>query len=146
MFLCAGAILFPIFVSARVASENTSCVRYLKEAATGLFLYSADYADRLPPAGVWRSASRPYLGSPEPTRCPKVEGRNVYGYAMNRPIGGRPLETITDPQKAILLFESTLPGLDAAGTPDSAPRPGRHGNGFYWAAADGAVRHKSFQR
>lgn len=137
----AIAILFPVYASARWASRKTQCLTNLKDLAKGLVLYSADHADRLPPAKIWRDATASHLDSGD-FRCPLVERSSASGYAFSARLGGHSLNGLPDPMNTVLLFESTLTGSNPAGGLESLPRPPRHGSVNHWAFADGAVKAK----
>ena len=69
-----AAILFPVFARARENARRSSCVSNMKQIALGIFQYTQDYDEKMPPrgnaAGGWRMLTQPYLKSTQIFSCP----------------------------------------------------------------------------
>lgn len=116
-----------------------SCEENLKKLYGALSLYAGSWDDCLPPAGRWATALEEESGRADDLRCPQAP-RGLRGYAMNEALGGKQLGQIKNKAETPLVFDSTLPGDNPAGTIASLPAPGRHGGKNYVLYADGSVR------
>lgn len=114
-FVCiiAAAILLPVFSQARKAAMATQSLSNVKQIATGLMIYSADYDDRLPKADEWQDLLDPYVKSPD-TFVPPYKDQPG-GYAFNRALSQVPLYDIPIPEKTPMVFESLESGRNLTG-------------------------------
>ena len=53
-----AAILFPVFAQAKSAAKKTACLSNLKNIATAIYLYTADYEDKMCQTS-WESVATP---------------------------------------------------------------------------------------
>jgi hypothetical protein len=137
---CIGglaAVLFPAFNQARQAARTNVCETRLEQVATATMIYAIDHDDRLPLADNWMDAIDPYIESQAALTCPGGPGR--YGYAFNREFSGANLETIPQPEGAILIFDSVMAARNAASGIDTMPNPPRHNGVNYAVFANGMV-------
>ena len=78
-----AAILFPVFARARENARRSSCSSNMKQIALGVFQYTQDYDEKMPPRnnGVsgWRVLTQPYLKSSQLFSCPSNPRNNVLG-------------------------------------------------------------------
>jgi type II secretory pathway pseudopilin PulG len=81
LLVCIGvivvlsALLLPALIAARGRGVETSCLSNVKQIVSAVQLYTADYSDQLPKAGidagyVWYQAIYPYVTSNEIVGCP----------------------------------------------------------------------------
>lgn len=90
-----AAILFPVFARARENARRTTCVSNLKQISLGIFQYTQDYDERLPPLYVngpfqmpngqstnlalWMHIIYPYVKSVQIFNCPSESGGTYKG-------------------------------------------------------------------
>ena len=78
-----AAILFPVFARARENARRASCSSNLKQIALGVFQYTQDYDEKMPPrssgAGSWRVLTQPYLKSTQIFSCPSNPNNAING-------------------------------------------------------------------
>jgi hypothetical protein len=126
-----AAILFPVFSSARVKAREVACASNVKQLSLGVLMYSQDYDERLPPATTWGTMTMPYVKNTQVHYCPERPG--TFSYAYNQKLNLRPLEKVSDPMGAPMLYDSST-GLPNA---TDQRRRGRRGTG---AAPTSAMR------
>jgi len=108
-------IMQPVFQSAQLAAQSSNCISSVKNLARGVATYAADNDERLPPAESWRTASAGYRqpGDVE-TRCPNSIA--PYTYAFNGFISRLKTESLTRPDKTVMIFEADGQTPNLAGT------------------------------
>lgn len=114
-FVCiiAAAILLPVFSQARKAAIATQSLSSVKQIATGLMMYSADFDDRLPKADEWQDAVFPYVQNEELFIPPYKDQPG--GYAFNQALSQVFLYDIPIPEKTPMVFESIEAGRNLTG-------------------------------
>lgn len=120
----------PLVQTARDSAMMDSCLSSLHDLGQATNLYLAENDDRYPPANRWMDAVGHVFQERKQSafRCPEVarDGKaSQFGYAFNRPIGGRIGNTVDDPQTP-LIFDSSDLSFNANGTFDLLPKPRRH--------------------
>ena len=68
-----AAILFPAFARARENARRASCQSNLKQLMLGVFQYTQDYDEKMPPivgGGNWMQITQPYIKSTQLFTCP----------------------------------------------------------------------------
>jgi len=113
-----AAILFPVFAQAREKARQTSCLSNMKQLALSALMYTQDYDEKFPTAGVydwsdnggtidpgthyWPQRLEPYIKSIGVLRCPSDGGPSTaesnynwsgpyISYATNSLMGGAQL-------------------------------------------------------
>ncbi len=135
-----AAILFPVFAEAKDAAYATNCLSNLKRVATAHIMYSVDNDDRFALAADWQDRIEPFASNPAVFRCPKLADLpNAFGYAMIAELSGKKTETVPEPHRQPLHFESTMTSRNASSGLDSIPDPSRHARRNGVAYVDGSV-------
>lgn len=152
-----AAILGPVFASARSNAREVVCVANVKQQAQALLFYTQDWDQTLPTAANWMDEIAPYMKKAEdytsgtgeraaPFTCPVVDAdkdyalKLVYGYAYNSLLSKLRVEVIAAPSDAVMIFESSYVGKNAADPLSSIMRPGRHHGGDNVTYVDGHVK------
>lgn len=133
-FFIPTTILLPIFESARLAGNISTCFSAMKQTTQAVFMYTTDFDDRLPPAKTWRTVSRDYGSMAE--ECPEKRAR--FGYGFNDNLSKVLLAELQEPSLTALLFEmeSDIPN-GVGGMKDITAR---HGSRTQIGRADGSVK------
>ncbi len=132
------AVLYPVFLQARMAAQRTSCVTNLSRLSLAGQAYAADHDGTLPYAAGWMDGLDLYVSRERSFHCPVLRGSGGYGYAMNGSLSRqRPAKTDTS---LVLFFETPETGRNAIGDPANTPFPNRHGNGRTVVTASGGAR------
>lgn len=129
-----GAILFPVFARAREAARTSSCQSNIKQLATAMHVYAADYDDALPPGDKWCDLLQTKVATPEVYVCPNVSEMKC-GYGLNSSIFQ--LRDVTAPDGVVMLYESDG-GWNAYGPQGAMISVPRHGK-YNIAFVDGHV-------
>src|SRR5690349_9968192 len=83
-----GAILFPVFMQAKMAAGRSLCVSNVKQSSLALLMYSADNNDRCPAPDAWITKTSQYVQNDRVFTCPSVKQKGgEFGYAMNSALG-----------------------------------------------------------
>lgn len=145
-----ATILFPVFAQSRPRS-GPSCLSNQKQLALGFMAYAQDNEDYFPPAASWQTAVTPYVRNNRAFLCPEVlqkfkdrkseREKVVNTYALNSRVDHLHQESIREPQRTVLLFESDHNVLNAAGGPALLVVPGRHAGASTFAFADGHAKY-----
>lgn len=98
----AFAIFYPIVP--QPAANITACLGNLKQLATGVQIYIADYDDRFPPE-TWTDATMPFTKNEDLLICTENIGRGGYGYAMNAAVVGQ-VYVQPEMNRMVLYFET----------------------------------------
>lgn len=122
--LCAGFFFYPFGSGgAKEAAKKTQCLSNLKQMGKAMQLYMIDHND-LFPSGKWHDPILPYLEKEQPNgdieglfTCPSLFGKKeisnpLGGYALNLEMAGKPPQSVPNPEKKPLLFETNALGLD----------------------------------
>jgi prepilin-type processing-associated H-X9-DG protein len=146
MSLILAAILFPVFAKAREKARQSSCASNLHQISLQMLGYAQDNDDRFPPADHWIETLKPYSPQTEEadrayhcTAVPGPGGPDIYGYAYNRNVAGKPAAKIADPRAKMLVYDSSVLTRNASDPGTSRPEAGRHSKGNNVAFADGHV-------
>jgi len=141
---CLGLVfLFPLLSwEPPRPTKKTLCLSNIKQMTTGLLIYAEDNGERLPSAN-WMDIAEQEQKASRPFRCSELPkpSPDAYGYAMHKRMVGRQLKKLKEPEKVIMLFESTDLGRNVVGDLTLMPVPGRH-NGSNISFADGHVKAK----
>jgi hypothetical protein len=148
-------LLSPVYFVLKENSDSYICKRNMQAIAKAVMLYSAENNDRLPPAYVTMDGVTPfvenggvytwaYLVQPQMKRgasfqCPKASEAECYvdhdsetgkpmlvSYGMYLPMGGMPISSISNPESAILITETS--SLGSEDTFDPHPLKDADGN------------------
>ncbi len=145
-----AAVLMPVFAQARERARTTSCQSNLKQASTGMLMYSQDYDGKFPLASTWTPGIFPYIKNASVFRCPSVAPPGqaapmppfgapiTTDYGFNAALSGFPQSKIVSPAQLTMLFESA--NNVSAGGAQNVAQPGRHNGGNNFAYADGHVK------
>jgi len=136
-----AAILFPVFVRARVTAHKTLCLSNARQLCTAMQLYASDHDGKYPEAAKWNDALLRYC--PKASRvdvlvCPAAKDRNP-SYAMNAQLSGFPKSEVKMRASTIMIFDS-IPGRNQAGGPELLPSPPRHGRSHVVGFTDGRAK------
>ena len=114
-FVCliGAAILLPVFSQARKAAMATQSLSNVKQIATALMIYSADFDDRLPKSDEWQDLLEPYTKNPDLFVPPYKDQPG--GYAFNQALSQVFLYDIPIPAKTPMVFESIEAGRNLTG-------------------------------
>ncbi len=103
------------------------CRGNLRQVGVALRVYALDHDGKLPDAKTWTDAIAPFLDNAAALRCPPDAQDVKSSYAMNSALSGAQLSTLNQPEKRVLLYESTTKESNVNGTgatmPEKAPRP-----------------------
>jgi hypothetical protein len=111
-----GSVLLPVFLSARVATDQARCNQNIKALLLRNILYSSDYDDRNAPTSLWRTLGSKYAGTGTPDselRCGSSTA--PYTYALNSSVGGFQIPDMVDIANTVEIFEADSPFQNAAG-------------------------------
>lgn len=139
-----------MYISAlRTASETRvysprACLDNLKQLGAAFALY-LDANGAYPPADKWmdeitlylRAGDLPKEEQEKKLRCPDLPYHpDTYGYALFRSLSGKWADEIPEPEKQVVVFDSSNLSRNANDDLESLPNPPRHGgnNALY---ADG---------
>lgn len=114
-FVCVilAAILLPVFTQAKKAAQVTQSISQIKQLATSMVIYAADYDDVLPIAEEWQDSILPYTKD-EALFTPPYESEPG-GYAFNIALDSFSLTAIANPQFTPMLFETGESGRNLWG-------------------------------
>lgn len=127
-----AAILFPVFAKARERAQIEVCMEAGQRNAMALFADARIHGGRLASAYFWEDAVAARLGPNADTSCPKATVGS--GFMMNAALSGRPITSISDPARTVLLFEGG-DGRNLSGGPQDAKS--HHGRRITVVFADG---------
>jgi prepilin-type processing-associated H-X9-DG protein len=138
---CVGLMVVPpLLVPGHGPAPKTVCLSNLKRLGNGMLDYASDNDERLPVAN-WMEFAQTRAKADTPLRCSELPkpGPDAYGYAMHKRMVGQQLTKLKEPDKAVMLFESTDLGRNVVGDLSLVPTPGRHSKGNMFGYADGHV-------
>lgn len=159
-------LLSPVYFVLKENSDAYKCKRNIRAISKAIELYAAENNDRLPPAYVtfdgetpfvekdggvytWANLVHPHMPKDASFRCPKASDDDCFldhdsqtgnlmsvSYGMYLPLGGMPLSSISNPESAILVTETSSLGAGETFNPhplsDSEGRPVRDGFVVAW--------------
>jgi len=102
-----ASILTPILQSAKEASRTTGRVSNIKQMATAMAIYGADYDDHLPMRPNWRDALEPYHNMDDLAGDKRSGWLTMNAFAFDM--------TIEQRAKCVLLYYSTQSGPNPIG-------------------------------
>jgi hypothetical protein len=137
-------LLVPVFVRARDKARTQICLSNMKVLGQAILVYEADNDAKLPPSDRWSDAIRPFIPAsakvPPSTKtffnCP--EAGNKPAFAMND--AATESKRTTPVGQTVLLFESSMGGMNAHDSMASLIRPGRHRGGNNYLFSDGKAK------
>lgn len=112
-----AALLFPVLSQARLAAQETASLSNVKQLNLALQLYAGEWDDHLPRADNWCKAISQGLDNKafhDPSLGTYQE--RPYGYALNEAAPGISLSSLTEPERAVLIFTSIPRKENAVGT------------------------------
>lgn len=161
-----AVILSPVYFAMKEKSDAYLCKRNMRAISKAIQLYAAENNDRLPPAFVtadgitpfvendgglytWAYLVHPHMPKDVSFKCPKAHEDECYkdhdsetgklfpvSYGMYLPMGGMPMSSITDPESAILITETSSLGYENSFDPhpykDEAGTPVKDGFVITW--------------
>ncbi len=128
-----GAIGDGLF-SAKIVARKPSCQSNMKQLALGLLMYSKDWNEYFPSAASWANGISKYQVVENYFHCPSADSR--FSYALNRAVGGRSVNDISDRAVTVLIFEMDANDRNAVGD-EHTRRPKRHMGANNMAFTDG---------
>jgi hypothetical protein len=118
--------------------QPNNCISNLKQVALGLLIYGNDYDDRFP-AGRWYDELMPYTKTH--LQCPQVPAtQDSVGYAFNSRLERKKAGDIRDPDRTVLVFESSNLLRNASDPGVTLVPGGRHDGVNNVAHTDGAAK------
>ncbi|MHB1462713.1 MAG: hypothetical protein ACYC1M_15595 [Armatimonadota bacterium] len=99
----------------RNTEKLTNCLTNTKFIGLAMMMYSDDYDGKLPPVKNWQPDIRAYVKSKDGFNCPSAKDKR-YSYGMNNTIGKTPLQNIEYPETTAMVFDCSLPRLNASGS------------------------------
>ncbi len=139
--LLAASIAVPSLAAARQTAHNAKSMMVLRELAAVTRSYVHEYGSALPPSDEWVAVLWDYAGSITTLVAP--DGELIY--AMNRNVGGRPIEGIATPSRTVLFFE-IAPGSPPGGGPELLPARPAFVEGYAIVFVDGHVENVRRER
>jgi len=125
---------YHVFAQAQ-AARSGGCYSNIKHMVSALAIYANENDDTLPKGSIWMDSIAPYVPNYRTTEGletsfhdPVGVGEKEYGYALNQLAPGRKTVDIDNPDRFILVFDSTLLGRNEFGDKSSMPKRGRHEN------------------
>jgi prepilin-type processing-associated H-X9-DG protein len=100
--------------------------------------FAANNGERFPDARAWCDQLLPYVPDKEVFVCPSRPQLRC-GYAFNSALGGVRYDSIKDPAKVVVIFETDR-GWNAAGGPELLSAHDSRFPGYNIGFADGSVR------
>jgi len=119
-----AAILFPVFAQAREKARQTSCLSNMKQLSLGVFMYTQDADETLPPSTnydtptsdpnrIWTAMVQPYVKNTGIFNCPSASGAafatdwskrgyQSIGYTSATAVGSDPTSTEFFTEPALL--------------------------------------------
>lgn len=94
---------------------RSQCLMNVKQLAVGMVMYAADYDDNLPPASRWLELNPEFKKDISRAICPT--SHQDPAYALNQDLTLAAISKQPDPEKAVMLFESTAPSPNPTGGP-----------------------------
>lgn len=138
--LADGTVLDDDYVDPPPTQLETSIIR-MKQQGVAFHMYVNDN-DETFPSGAWMDAVMPYVKDPAIFRSPAFNDPQVYGYAMSSSLFGVRMETLAEPAKVPLTFDSTNVLWNASATIDTLPVPGRYDGKNTITFADGHAEER----
>lgn len=117
--------------------EAEQCRRHLKLLAQAIHRYAQAHGGALPGQN-WVDEIAQYLENQDVLRCP-ARPELAVGYAMNDKLIGALMQELVDPERTVLLFETTLDAANPAGGPEAVPAAGVHEDGINVLFLNGVV-------
>jgi phosphate/sulfate permease len=90
---------------------STACLSQVKQQATAMLMYAADFDDHFPLAESWHSACYPYVKVE--FRCPLAT--SAWSYAMDSSMSSVLTGSVDEPERQVLLFEGNAALPNASG-------------------------------
>lgn len=126
------------FLAAKGQAKKAACQSNLQQLGLANLIYSQDNDERFPDAEKWcEDLALYYNRNNRILACPALEF--PYGYAMNRNLSKISRSKIKEPERTVVLFDSTKGTINASDAGESLPRPGRHLERNNFCFADGHV-------
>jgi len=140
---CCCMILWPVWRSAAYPARRAAALSNVHQLALGALMYSNDFDDHLPHAGVWMDETLPYVANgtrPEIFRSPDHLGANEFGFAFRRTLSAKQTPDVDKPEVTAMIFDSIDTRWNANGGLELLPRPGRYQSYNVAAFVDGHVK------
>lgn len=135
LFLCLGPltwiVMLPIFRQATNSTQAKLSLENLRKLNAAMRMYWTDNQDAFPPAGTWMDKLGLYVDD-DLTFASPVQRRldaTTFGYALNKELPGKKVNSVTDPSKMAMIFDSTNVKRNAEADLATLPEPGRLNNG-----------------
>lgn len=98
----------------RNTEKLTNCLTNSKFIGLALVMYSDDYDGKLPPVKYWQPDIRAYVKNKDIFNCPSAKDKR-YSYGISSLVGNTPLQNIEYPATTAMVFDCSLPKLNASG-------------------------------
>jgi hypothetical protein len=130
-------------------APRTACLSNIKQLSVGMAIYSADHDDLFALRDSWMDSILPYTKNDSLNRSFDLpQGTPGFGYAMNSTLHSRHADTVDDPSRHPLLYDSINFARNASDPFRRLPRDGRHkrsGSGLVHVAhADTSAKAVAF--
>ena len=119
------AFILPVYSNAKARARHVTCVSHMRALAAAIRVYQADWDGRLPQATNWRDGLENYVADAKTWHCPADRSDHPSSYAFNPNLSGLAGESLTDPSRVVLLFESASADPNPS-DPAAWPSPERH--------------------
>lgn len=144
VIVAVAAILLAVFVpvySGGGPARRPTCMVNLKQVAVAELMYRGDNNNRFPPAARWMDLIDPYVKNKAIYTCPSLlQQKKHYGYSMKAFLAGVKDDSIKEPEKAYLFYESATAAPSQSEYLPNFPIPGRHGGHNFVSYADAHVK------
>lgn len=124
VMLAALILLGTLRMQVQDVHRTYMCASNLKQIGLAMMMYMDENDQCLPSSEKWIGSVSRYRSSDRVLRCPSVRSPKAC-YAMNDGLSGTKEDTVSDPSKTVLLFDS-VPGDTPHGGPELIPSPERH--------------------
>lgn len=125
--LFLAALLFPVYTGPSRHNHATQAISNIKQLCVATHIYAADFEERLPIANQWVDLLIPYTKNYDLFRSPEVIRHDPtrYGIAFRSAYSTKPLKDFDEPDRQVMLFDSTILSRNANSGLESLPNPGR---------------------
>jgi len=114
------SVFLPALIGSRQKARTVISMGNAKQLCVAMHLYCDNNDGRLPPVDRWTHLILPYIGNNRAILAVSPGRNDKRPWAMNVQLEGRKINEISNPQRTVLIFESTFPNPPAGG-PEMLP-------------------------
>ena len=114
------SVLLPALIGSRQKARAIISMNNAKQLCVAMHLYCDNNDGRLPPVDRWTHLILPYIGNNRAILPVSPSRNDQRPWAMNVQLEGKKINEISNPQRTVLIFESTFPNPPAGG-PEMLP-------------------------